>query len=33
MRRKEERQKCHGCYEKKTEEKSARKRAGRSPGR
>jgi len=25
--------KCHGCYEKKVEKKSARKRTGRDPGR
>lgn len=33
MRGKEESKKCHGGYEKKTEEKSARKRTGRGPGR
>lgn len=33
MRRKEERKKCHSCYEKKKEEKSARKRTCRGPGR
>jgi hypothetical protein len=32
MRRKGIRKKCPGCYEKKTEEKSAIKRTGRSPG-
>jgi len=32
MRRKE-RKKCYGCYEKKKEEKSARKRTGRGLGR
>jgi hypothetical protein len=33
MRRKEERKKCHRCHEKIKEEKSARKRIGRGPGR
>jgi len=30
---KERRKKCHGCYEKKKEEKSARKRTGTRLGR
>jgi hypothetical protein len=33
MRRKEERKKCEGCYEKEAEKKSARKRTDRGSGR
>ena len=29
----EKKKECHSCYEKKTEEKSARKSTGRGPGR